>query len=51
MGFAGILLHAMETEMKNEGVLLAYTLAWAISLQINASLRQGRIPVRGTAPQ
>jgi putative beta-lysine N-acetyltransferase len=36
-GFAGILLHAMETEMKKEGILLAYTIARAISRPINAT--------------
>jgi putative beta-lysine N-acetyltransferase len=35
-GFAGILLHAMETEMKNEGILLAHTIARAIFRPINA---------------
>jgi putative beta-lysine N-acetyltransferase len=35
MGFAGILLHAMETEMKKEGILLAYTIARATSRPIN----------------
>jgi beta-lysine N6-acetyltransferase len=35
-GFAGILLHAMETDMKNEGVLLAHTIARAIFRPINA---------------
>jgi len=36
-GFAGILLHAMETELKKEGILLAYTIARAISRPINAT--------------
>ena len=35
-GFAGILLHAMETEMKNDGVLLAHTIARALFQPINA---------------
>jgi len=35
-GFAGTLLRAMETEMKKEGVLLAYTIARAIFKPINA---------------
>ena len=35
-GFAGILLHAMETDMKNNGVLLAHTIARAIFHPINA---------------
>jgi putative beta-lysine N-acetyltransferase len=35
-GFAGTLLRAMEEDMKNEGVLLAYTIARAIFKPINA---------------
>jgi len=35
-GFAGILLHAMETDMKNNGVLLAHTIARAMFHPINA---------------
>jgi len=35
MGLARILLHAMETEMKNDGILLAYTIARAISRPVN----------------
>lgn len=35
-GFAGMLLHAMEKDMKNEGVLLAHTIARAIFQPINA---------------
>ncbi|MDP3396965.1 MAG: putative beta-lysine N-acetyltransferase [Methanoregula sp.] len=35
-GFAGILLHAMETELKKEGILLAYTIARAGFGPINA---------------
>jgi beta-lysine N6-acetyltransferase len=35
MGFAGILLHSMETDMKKEGILLAYTIARAISRPVN----------------
>ncbi len=34
-GFAGLLLHTMETDMKNEGILLAYTIARAISMPVN----------------
>ena len=41
MGLAGILLHAMETEMKKEGILLAYTIARAISRPINPRLPGG----------
>jgi beta-lysine N6-acetyltransferase len=36
MGFAGILLHAMETDMNKEGTHLAYTIARAISRPVNA---------------
>jgi putative beta-lysine N-acetyltransferase len=35
-GFAGMLLHAMETDIKNEGVLLAHTIARAFFKPINA---------------
>jgi len=35
-GFAGMLLHAMETEMKKEGILLTYTISRAIFGPINA---------------
>jgi beta-lysine N6-acetyltransferase len=35
LGFARILLHAMETEMKKDGILLAYTIARAVSRPIN----------------
>ena len=35
-GFAGILLRAMETEMKQEGIHLSYTIARAIFRPINA---------------
>jgi len=34
-GFARALLHAMETDLKKEGILLAYTIARAISHPIN----------------
>jgi beta-lysine N6-acetyltransferase len=36
-GFAGMLLHIMEAEMKKEGLLLAYTIARAISRPINTT--------------
>jgi len=36
MGLAAHLLQAMETELKNEGILLAYTIARAISRPINS---------------
>jgi len=35
-GFAGLLLHAMEMELKKEGILLAYTIARASFGPINA---------------
>ncbi len=35
MGFAGILLHSMETDLKKEGILLTYTIARAISRPVN----------------
>lgn len=34
-GFAGILLNRMEADLKNEGILLAYTIARAISRPVN----------------
>jgi len=34
-GFAGILLHRMEADLKKEGILLAYTIARAISRPVN----------------
>jgi putative beta-lysine N-acetyltransferase len=34
-GFAGILLHRMEADLKNEGILLAYTIARAVSRPVN----------------
>jgi putative beta-lysine N-acetyltransferase len=37
MGFAGSLLHAMETDLKKEGILLAYTIARAMSRPINTT--------------
>ena len=50
-GLAVNLLHAMETEVKKEGGLLAYTIARAISKPINTTFARFWIPVRGTAPQ
>ena len=37
MGLAGSLLHTMETDLKKEGILLAYTIARAISRPINTT--------------
>ena len=50
MGFAGILLHAMETEMKKEGILLAYTIARAISRPINATFAGAGYQYGGLLP-
>jgi beta-lysine N6-acetyltransferase len=50
MGFAGILLHAMETEMKKEGILLAYTIARAISRPINATFAGAGYQYSGLLP-
>ena len=50
MGFARILLHAMETEMKNEGILLAYTIARAISRPINATFAGAGYQFGGMLP-
>jgi putative beta-lysine N-acetyltransferase len=35
-GFAGILLHRIEADLKKEGILLAYTIARAISRPVNS---------------
>ncbi len=51
MGLARILLHAMETEMKNEGILLAYTIARAISRPINATFAGAGYQFGGAAPE
>lgn len=50
MGLARILLHAMETEMKNEGILLAYTIARAISQPINATFAAAGYQFGGMLP-
>lgn len=50
MGLARILLHAMETEMKNEGILLAYTIARAISRPINATFAGAGYQFGGMLP-
>ncbi|MDO9549603.1 MAG: putative beta-lysine N-acetyltransferase [Methanoregula sp.] len=49
-GFAGMLLHAMEAEMKNEGILLAYTIARAISRPINATFAGAGYQFAGMLP-
>lgn len=49
-GFAGILLHAIEMEMKKEGTLLAYTIARAISRPINATFAGAGYQFGGLLP-
>lgn len=49
-GFAGMLLHAMEAEMKKEGMLLAYTIARAISRPINATFAGAGYQFAGMLP-
>jgi putative beta-lysine N-acetyltransferase len=49
-GFAGILLHAIETDMKKEGVLLAYTIARALSRPINATFAGAGYQFGGLLP-
>jgi putative beta-lysine N-acetyltransferase len=50
MGLARILLHAMETEMKNDGILLAYTIARAIFRPINATFAGAGYQFGGVLP-
>jgi beta-lysine N6-acetyltransferase len=50
MGLARILLHTMEMEMKNEGILLAYTIARAISRPINATFARAGYQFGGMLP-
>jgi putative beta-lysine N-acetyltransferase len=49
-GLAGCLLHAMETEMAEEGVRLAYTIARAGSYPINAIFARAGFRFGGTLP-
>lgn len=49
-GFAGILLHAIETDMKKEGILLAYTIARALSRPINATFAGSGYQFGGLLP-
>jgi putative beta-lysine N-acetyltransferase len=49
-GFARILLHAMETEMKKEGIQLAYTIARAISRPINSTFAGAGYQFGGLLP-
>jgi len=50
MGFAGTLLHAMETELKKEGILLAYTIARATSFPINMTFARAGYQYGGLLP-
>lgn len=50
MGFAGTLLHAMETELKKEGILLAYTIARATSYPINLTFARAGYQYGGLLP-
>jgi len=49
-GLAGLLLHAMEAEMRKEGVQLAYTIARAISRPINATFARAGYQFGGLLP-
>jgi beta-lysine N6-acetyltransferase len=49
-GFAGSLLHAMEADMKNEGILLSYTIARALSKPINATFAGAGYQYGGLLP-
>lgn len=49
-GFAGLLLHAMETELKKEGILLAYTIARASFGPINAVFAGAGYQLGGLLP-
>lgn len=50
MGFAGILLNMIEGEMRNEGILLAYTIARAISRPINTTFARAGYEFGGLLP-
>lgn len=50
MGFATILLNVMETDMKKEGILLAYTIARAISRPINVTFARAGYEFGGLLP-
>ena len=50
MGFAGSLLHAMETDMKREGIVLAYTIARAVFRPINATFAGAGYQFGGLLP-
>jgi putative beta-lysine N-acetyltransferase len=49
-GFANLLLHAIETEMKKEGIRLAYTIARALSRPINAAFAGAGYQYGGLLP-
>ena len=50
MGLPELLLHAMETEMKKEGILLAYTIARAVSRPINSMFASAGYRYGGLLP-
>lgn len=49
-GFAGVLLRAIETDLKKEGILLAYTIARALSRPINATFAAAKYQFAGLLP-
>ncbi|MFA5415446.1 MAG: putative beta-lysine N-acetyltransferase, partial [Methanoregula sp.] len=49
-GLAGNLLHAMEAELKKEGILLAYTIARATSYPINLTFVRAGYQYGGLLP-
>ncbi len=49
-GFAGILLNAMENEMRKEGLILAYTIARSISLPMNSTFASAGYLFGGMLP-
>ena len=50
MGFAGILLHTMEADLKKEGILLAYTIARAVSRPVNVVFARAGYQYAGLLP-
>jgi putative beta-lysine N-acetyltransferase len=50
LGFAGSLLHTIETNMKQEGILLAYTIARAVFRPINATFAGAGYQFGGLLP-
>lgn len=49
-GFAGILLSAMEKDLKKEGILSAYTIARAVSLPMNMTFAEAGYRFGGQLP-